>query len=103
MLSQLETGEMLVCGITGRQCAGLLAIHQMYVIATSTSVDISSIDVPDYITVKYLEQMRRPINRENDEDIFETVQEVVSVLYYYNWFIVRFPIVIDFITFSLHF
>ncbi|XP_064460736.1 large ribosomal subunit protein eL6-like [Ornithodoros turicata] len=74
-LKQLKTGLLLVTGpYTVNGCA-MRRVHQTYVIATSTKIDISNVNVPEHLNDRYFRKPRHKKQRKDDGDIFESKPE----------------------------
>ena len=59
----------------------LRRINQIYLIATSTKLDISGVKVPELINDKYFKRVKNLKPKKEDGDIFEKKKEVCQLDY----------------------
>ncbi|KAG8180182.1 hypothetical protein JTE90_017698 [Oedothorax gibbosus] len=79
-LKQLATGLLLVTGPHSANGCPLRRINQIYTIATSTKLDISSVKVPEHLDDKYFRRTKpAKKSKKDEEEIFETKKEEYSV------------------------
>ncbi|XP_076345686.1 ribosomal protein L6 [Tachypleus tridentatus] len=78
-LKQLTSGLLLVTGPFKVNSCPLRRINQIYVIATSTKLDISEVKIPEYINDKYFRRKHVKKPSKDDGDIFDTKLEEYSV------------------------
>ncbi|XP_071037745.1 large ribosomal subunit protein eL6 [Parasteatoda tepidariorum] len=79
-LKQLETGLLLVTGPYQVNGCPLRRINQIYVIATSTKLDISSVKIPDHVNDLYFRRKKpQKKNKKDEEEIFDTKKEEYAV------------------------
>ncbi|XP_046386593.1 60S ribosomal protein L6 [Ischnura elegans] len=74
-LKQLRSGLLLVTGPFKVNACPLRRINQIYVIATSTSLDVSGVKVPDHINDDYFKRNRQKRAKKEEGDIFSTKKE----------------------------
>ncbi|CAN8015480.1 unnamed protein product [Ixodes persulcatus] len=71
-LKQLKTGLLLVTGPYGVNGCPLRRINQIYVIATSTKLDLSKVKLPEGLDDRYFKRNKGPKRGRKDEgEIFE--------------------------------
>lgn len=76
-LKQLKTGLLLVTGPYGVNGCPLRRINQIYVIATSTKLDLSKVKLPEGLDDRYFKRNKGPKRGRKDEgEIFEAKPQV---------------------------
>jgi large subunit ribosomal protein L6e len=81
-LKQLPSGLLLVTGPFQLNGCPLRRMQQSYVIATSTKVDLSKVQVPAHLTDDYFRRVRlgaAASSKKKDEDIFAATKEKYTV------------------------
>lgn len=71
----MKTGLLLVTGPYSLNQCPLRRISQRYVIATSTSVDISKVDVPAHINDDYFKRAEKKQKNRGEGDVFAVKKE----------------------------
>jgi large subunit ribosomal protein L6e len=54
----------------------LRRINQIYVIATSTSIDMSKVNVPENLNDKFFDRVKPKKSKTTEKDLFSTNKEV---------------------------
>jgi len=78
-LKQLKSGLLLVSGPFKLNGCPLRRINQIYVIATSTKVDISKVNVPENLNDAFFNRIKAKKQKTTDGAIFETKKETYKV------------------------
>lgn len=78
-LKQLKTGLLLVTGPFKLNGCPLRRINQIYVIATSTKVDISKVNLPENLNDTFFNRIKAKKQKTTDGEIFETKKEQYKV------------------------
>jgi len=78
-LKQLKSGLLLVSGPFKLNGCPLRRINQIYVIATSTKVDISKVNVPENLNDAFFNRIKAKKQKKTDGEIFETKKEQYKV------------------------
>lgn len=78
-LKQLKTGLLLVSGPFKLNGCPLRRINQIYVIATSTKVDISKVTVPENLNDSFFNRVKARKQKPTEGEIFETKKEQYKV------------------------
>jgi len=78
-LKQLKSGLLLVSGPFKLNGCPLRRINQIYVIATSTKVDISGVKLPENLNDAFFNRIKAKEPKSNEAEIFETKKEVYKV------------------------
>merc|ERR1711876_98328 len=74
VLKQLETGLLLVTGPFKLNGCPLRRVNQIYLLATSTKVDVSGVKIPDNVNDEYFRRAPKKANNK-EGDIFESKKE----------------------------
>lgn len=77
VVRQLSSGLLLVTGPSKLNGVGLSRVNQIYVIATSTKLDLSSADFSQYDD-KFFKRVRQP-KKSAEKDLFEQKKEKTSL------------------------
>jgi len=77
VLKQLATGLLLVTGPYKVNGCPLRRVNQRYLLATSTSVDVSGVKVPDNVDDKYFQRVKAEKTKK-DGDIFDNKKEAYT-------------------------
>ncbi|XP_056632343.1 60S ribosomal protein L6 [Diorhabda sublineata] len=78
-LKQLYSGLLLVTGPFGINACPLRRISQRYVIATSTKIDVSGVELPKNLNDEYFARKRQKRAKKTEGDIFQTKKESYKV------------------------
>jgi len=78
-LKQLKSGLLLVTGPFKLNGCPLRRINQIYVIATSTKVDISKVQVPENLNDKFFNRIKAKKSKPTEGEIFEKKEEKYKV------------------------
>jgi len=75
LLKQLSSGLLLVTGPYKSNGCPLRRINQIYVIATSTSIDMSKVNVPENLNDKFFDRVKPKKAKTTEKDLFSTNKE----------------------------
>jgi len=75
VLKQLETGLLLVTGPFKLNGTPLRRVNQRFLLATSTKVDVSAVNVPENINDKYFARIKAEKTAKKEGDIFDAKKE----------------------------
>jgi len=78
-LKQLKSGLLLVSGPFKMNGCPLRRINQIYVIATSTKVDLSKVNIPENLTDAFFNRIKAKKQKSTDGELFETKKEKYTV------------------------
>jgi len=79
LLKQLNSGLLLVTGPHKINSCPLRRIHQRYVIATQTRLDVSEVKLPETINDDYFRRKREKRAKKEEGDIFQAKKEAYKV------------------------
>ena len=74
----MKSGLLLVTGPFKLNGCPLRRINQIYVIATSTKVDISKVQVPENLNDKFFNRIKAKKSKPTEGEIFEKKEEVTK-------------------------
>merc|ERR1712142_567587 len=75
VLKQLETGLLLVTGPFKLNGTPLRRVNQRFLLATSTKIDVSGVEVPDNVYDKYFARVKAEEGAKKDGEIFDAKKE----------------------------
>lgn len=78
-LKQLKSGLLLVTGPFKLNGCPLRRINQIYVIATSTKIDIGKVNVPENVNDAFFNRVKAKKQKPTEGEIFETKKEQYKV------------------------
>jgi len=78
-LKQLKSGLLLVTGPFKLNGVPLRRINQIYVIATSTKVDLSKVNVPENVNDQFFNRVKARKQKPTEGEIFESKKEQYKV------------------------
>lgn len=78
-LKQLTSGLLLVTGPFKVNACPLRRVNQIYVISTSTKIDISDVKLADHLDDKYFRRSHPKKSKKDDGEIFDTKPEEYTV------------------------
>ncbi|CAH1110171.1 unnamed protein product [Psylliodes chrysocephalus] len=78
-LKQLYSGLLLVTGPFGINACPIRRISQRYVIATSTKIDVSGVELPENLNDEYFARKREKRAKKEEGDIFQSKKEGYKV------------------------
>jgi large subunit ribosomal protein L6e len=78
-LKQLKSGLLLVTGPFKLNGCPLRRINQIYVIATSTKVDLSKVNVPENLNDAFFNRVKPKKQKSTEAEIFDTKKEQYKV------------------------
>jgi len=78
-LKQLKSGLLLVTGPFKLNGCPLRRINQVYVIATSTKIDLSKVQVPENLDDKFFNRIKAKKQKPSEGEIFEKKEEKYKV------------------------
>jgi len=78
LMKVLKSGLILVNGPFKVNACPLRRVHQNYIIATSTKIDISSVKLPEKINDEYFRRHRQKRAKKEEGEIFSKTQESYS-------------------------
>ncbi|XP_039251926.1 large ribosomal subunit protein eL6-like [Styela clava] len=78
-LKQLDSGMLLCTGPHKINGFPLRRLHQKFVIATKTTVDVSGVKLPERVNDKYFKRLAKKKQKQGDGEIFDTTEETYKV------------------------